>query len=236
MDENEEEDGYWLRKAMELSLDQERDPSPEQEARFKERLAAEIPKIQEEKRRAARKKCSFGKMSRRAAMVALLVVIVAGSTLSFASEAFAGGVSNFFTRLLQGGEELRITDRITSDLEIDWKEFKGMYFPTWIPNGYVITEIESFLGYKSVLLKNKAGDAIRYYIYVDSLSLAVDNEEVEAIPIYLHDSWGKCIEKEGSISIVWEDTEFIYVVRGSLEMHDEIIKMAECAEKISVEE
>ncbi len=236
MDENEEEDGYWLRKAMELSLDQERDPSPEQEARFKERLAAEIPRIQGEKRRAAQKKCSFGKMSRRAAMVALLVVIVAGSTLSFASEAFAGGVSNFFTRLLQGGEELRITEKRDGGIEWDMADFEGMYFPTWIPYGYTLTEAESFSGYKCVLYKDKAGNAIRYYIYLDNQSLAVDNEEIETTPVYLHDSWGKCITKEDSISVVWEDAEFIYIVRGPLEERTQIINMAEEAEKVSAEE
>lgn len=236
MDENEEEDGYWLRKAMELSLDQERDPSPEQEARFKERLAAEIPRIQGEKRRAAQKKCSFGKMSRRAAMVALLVVIVAGSTLSFASEAFAGGVSNFFTRLLQGGEELRITEKENAGFDLDMSYFEGMYFPNWIPNGYRGVDSEITTDIKSLLYESKEGNTIRYYIYVKNQSVAVDNEEVDSTPIYLHDSWGKCIEKEESISIIWEDTEFIYVVRGPLEEQDKIIKMAECAERISTKE
>ncbi len=236
MDENEEEDGYWLRKAMELSLDQERDPSPEQEARFKERLAAEIPRIQGEKRRAAQKKCSFGKMSRRAAMVALLVVIVAGSTLSFASEAFAGGVSNFFTRLLQGGEELRITEKRDGGIELDMTDFEGMYFLTWIQDGYKLVNAEVTPDIKSLLYENQEGKVIRYYIYINNQSVAVDNEEVDVMPIYLHDSWGKCIEKEESINVVWEDTEFIYAVRGPIEEKDKIIKMAECAEKVSAEE
>lgn len=217
-------------------MDKERDPSPEQEARFKERLAEEVSKVQAEKRRAAKREGGFGKMGRRAAMVALLVVIVAGTTLSFASEAFAGGVSHFFTRLLQGGEELRITEKKDGGIELDMADFAGMYFPTWIADGYTLTEVESFSGYKCVLYKNKIGDIIRFYIYVNNQSLAVDNEEIDVKPIYLHDSWGKCINKEDSVSVVWEDTEFIYIVRGPLDAQDQIIRMAECAEKVSEEE
>ena len=58
---------------------------------------------------------------------------------------------------------------------------------------------------------------IHYFIYLNNQSVAVDNEEVEEMPIYLHDSWGKCVEKEESISVIWEDTEFIYAVRGPIE-------------------
>lgn len=217
-------------------MDKERDPSPEQEARFKERLAEEVSKVQAEKRRAAKREGGFGKMGRRAAMVALLVVIVAGTTLSFASEAFAGGVSHFFTRLLQGGEELRITEKENAGFELNMADFVGMYFPTWIPNGYSSVEVETASDIKSILYEDKKGNVIRYYIYVNNQSVAVDNEEVDAMPIYLHDSWGKCIEKEDSISIVWEDAEFIYVVRGPLEERDKIVKIAEYAEKVSVEE
>lgn len=86
------------------------------------------------------------------------------------------------------------------------------------------------------MYKNQEEEVIRYFIYLNNQSVAVDNEEVEEMPIYLHDSWGKCVEKEESISVIWEDTEFIYAVRGPIEEKDKIIKIAECAEKVSAEE
>lgn len=217
-------------------MDKERDPSPEQEARFKERLAEEVSKVQAEKRRAAKREGGFGKMGRRAAMVALLVVIVAGTTLSFASEAFAGGVSHFFTRLLQGGEELRITEKENAGFELNMADFVGMYIPVWIPNGYRGVDLEITSDIKSLSYENKEGDSIRYYIYTDSRSVAIDNEDVTETPVFIHDSWGKSIVKDGNITIVWEDAEFIYVLTGSEKIESELKKVAENTEKVSMED
>lgn len=231
--EGEEEDGYWLRKAMELSMDSERDASPEQVARFKERLAVEVPRIQAEKRRSAQGENRFGKMARRVAMFVLLVAIVGGSTLGFASDAFAGGLSNFFSRLLEGGEELGLTEREDAGVEFDLADFEGMYLPTWIPEGYIVSEVDDVLGYKRITYKNKDGEIICFHIYSASQSVAVDNEDVEERAVFLHDSWGKIINRGDSIAIVWEDAEYIYMIMGSLEMQNDLQKVAECAEKVS---
>ena len=228
----EEEEGFWLRKAMELSQDSQRNPTPEQQARFQERLSAELPKIQAKKRsRASMNRLMYGSCN-KAAMILLVVAVGMGALLFSSDKAFAGGVSNFFSRLLDGGEELSITEKEDAGIELDMADFEGMYFPTWIPKGYVVAEVDDFLGYKSILFKNRNGKVICFYIYVDSQSVAVDNEEVDETPYFIHDSWGKIVDKGENIAIVWEDTEYIYMLMGSSERQNDLVKMAECAEKI----
>ena len=232
----EEEEGFWLRKAMELSQDSQRNPTPEQQARFQERLSAELPKIQAKKRsRASMNRLMYGSCN-KAAMILLVVAVGMGALLFSSDKAFAGGVSNFFSRLLDGGEELSITEKEDAGIELDMADFEGMYFPTWIPKGYVIAEAEMASNVTRILYDNNKDDLICYYIYIDGLSVAVDNEEMKETPLFLHDSWGKVLSKEGEATVVWEDAEYIYAVMGSSEIVDELIKVAECAQKVSMED
>ena len=66
--------------------------------------------------------------------------------------------------------------------------------------------------------------------------VAVDNEEVDEIPIFIHDKWGKYITKEDIVTIVWEDAEYIYTIIGSAKVNNELKKMAETTTKVSMED
>lgn len=235
----ETEEEYWVRKSLELELDPSRNPTLRQRNAFYKKIAVRVSEVQEEKRRRARERW-FGWLFKigenKVAMFGVVVLVAVGVLMFGTSEAFAGGVSNFISRLLDGGEQIRITEMAGSDIELDITEFEGMYFPTWMIDGYRIAEFEDYTIYKRIAYENRVGEVIYYYICIDSGSLAIDNEEMNETPIFLHDSWGKLIIKENDCTIAWEDGGYIYAIMGPSEMQKDLKKVAECAEKVSMED
>ena len=236
-DEEEDEEEYWTRKAEEYALDPAKMPTPEQKKQFQRRLAREIHWQQRRKRRRLRARRRQGRSHRILRKVASVVVFLTVGTLTLlynTVEGFAASVDNFFTIVSPEAQELRITEKVGGDIEMEVSDFEGMYLPSWLPDGYEITEVNINNSYKSIYYKDQSETLITYYIVSDASSISVDNEEVISSTCYIHGIPGRVTEKDGKTRIVWEDSVYIYVLIGNTEIKNDLFTMAE--ETIRVEE
>ncbi len=239
-DEEEDEEEYWTRKAEEYALDPAKMPTPEQKKQFQRRLAREIHWQQRRKRRRLRARRRQGRshsshrILRKVASVVVFLTVGTLTLLYNTVEGFAASVDNFFTIVSPEAQELRITEKVGGDIEMEVSDFEGMYLPSWLPDGYEITEVNINNSYKSIYYKDQSETLITYYIVSDASSISVDNEEVISSTCYIHGIPGRVTEKDGKTRIVWEDSVYIYVLIGNTEIKNDLFTMAE--ETIRVEE
>ncbi len=243
--EETEEADYWLKKARELAEDPDRSPTPEQRAAFQKRLSQEVKKVQSQKRRDAGNTASSTASPRRAvrarhtprrlAMAAIFLSAIMTTTLYCTVDAFAAGVDNFISTIFPRAQELRLTEGIGSDIDIDISNFAGMYFIDWVPEGFYAIEARTDSYPKYVSYSNDEGDLIWYYIYKDSSSLHIDAEEMTEKKVYIRDSWGRIKLGKDNAYVIWEDGEYLYVVSGDQKLQNDLVTMMQKSIKITVE-
>lgn len=229
-DEEEDEEEYWTRKAEEYALDPAKMPTPEQKKQFQRRLAREIHWQQRRKRRRLRARRRQGRSHRILRKVASVVVFLTVGTLTLlynTVEGFAASVDNFFTIVSPEAQELRITEKKDQGIDIDASVFDGMYLPSWLPDGYVIAEVNVLDGLKEICYQNKENNQILYYIFASASSISIDNEEVINSTCYIHGIPGRITEKDGKARIAWEDSVYVYVIIGNADIKQDLITMAE---------
>lgn len=244
--EETEEADYWLKKARELAEDPDRSPTPEQRAAFQKRLSQEVKKVQSQKRRDAGNTASSTASPRRAvrarhtprrlAMAAIFLSAIMTTTLYCTVDAFAAGVDNFISTIFPRSQELRLTEKTDGGIEFDHADFLGMYVPDWRPKGFDFVEVDGVSFPKSIAYYDGNGESISYYIYEDSSSLHIDNENVTEEKIYIHDSCGRVIERNQRTYVIWEDGKYLYVVSGNPELREDLIAMMKKSAKVSMED
>lgn len=244
--EEAEDSDYWLKKARELAQDPNRAPTPEQRAAFEKRLSQEVKKIQSQKRRdtgnhagsIAGPRCAVRARHtpRRLAVAAVFLSAIMTTTLYCTVDAFAAGVDNFISTIFPRAQELRLKDKKDGGIEFDHAEFAGMYVPDWFPEEYTIVDVDGSDFPKRVLYSNMDGNEICFYIYKNASSLNIDDEEVIAEKVFIHDSWGRMIAKGDDLQIIWEDGEYLYMVYGNQMIKSDLIQMIQKSIRISTEE
>ena len=131
---------------------------------------------------------------------------------------------------------MRLQEKKDGGVELSKDDFIGMYLPEWIPKGFNIVGIDIVPNMNTISYEDNDSNLIRFCIYTNSSSVSFDNENIEEEKLYLHDSWGKVTLKEGRVSVIWEDSDYIYAIMGEAEFKDQLIKMAEKAVKIVEDE
>ncbi len=244
--EETEEADYWLKKARELAEDPDRSPTPEQRAAFQKRLSQEVKKVQSQKRRDAGNTASSTASPRRAvrarhtprrlAMAAIFLSAIMTTTLYCTVDAFAAGVDNFISTIFPRSQELRLTEKTDGGIEFDHADFLGMYVPDWLPKEYTIVEVDSSDFPKRVVYSDKSGNRISYYIYKNASSLNIDDEDITAEKVFIHDSWARVIVKGDDLQIIWEDGEYLYMVYGNQLVKSDLIQIMQNTMKVSSED
>lgn len=240
--EETEEADYWLKKARELAEDPDRSPTPEQRAAFQKRLSQEVKKVQSQKRRDAgntaspRRAVRARHTPRRLAMAAIFLSAIMTTTLYCTVDAFAAGVDNFISTIFPRAQELRLTEGIGSDIDIDISNFAGMYFIDWVPEGFYVSEVESESFPKWVSYSDEEGKSICYYIYDDANSLRIDDEVVTEEEMYIHDSLGKIIVSNEDTYMIWEDGRYVYLISGPQSLREDLLKMMQKSIRVTLED
>lgn len=171
---------------------------------------------------------------RKVGSVAAVLILFVFMTMYHAVDAFAAGVDRFVATMLpdDGAEELRIEEKQGEGIELDLSLFQGKYIPDWVPRGYVLSKIETLQHLVKIVYTNKDGSIISYQISNTKNSWLVDDEEVSENKVYVLDTWGRVVEMNEMVFVVWEKGEYIYTVAGNVDLRDDLIKMVEKCIKI----
>jgi len=187
---------------------------------------------------ALEKEISHRKIVRRLSRVAVAAVffVVVGLTLGSPDNAFAAGVSNFFIQIRPQADQVRLTEKIDEDIELNLEDFAGMYIPTGISGNYSLIEAMVEGDVRRLVYEAEDGHEINYRIHCGNDSVNIDNEGTVQKQVFIHDCMGKIIVKESMVGLFWEDGENAYYVYGDLEAEDEIIRFVEKMEIVPEEE
>lgn len=109
----------------------------------------------------------------------------------------------------------------------DWE---GAYAPTYMPDGFVLTETYLEGPLNAVVYSNGQN-----YIFINqmdkSYNMQIDTENASTKIIHLHNSEGLLIVKDGLTTITWNEGERLFEISGTINT-DEIILIAENMRKI----
>ncbi|MDA8226590.1 MAG: DUF4367 domain-containing protein [Desulfitobacterium hafniense] len=161
--------------------------------------------------------------------VAIFLLVILGSlTMAVASvEAFRIKVLNMFLEINDQYTEIKIKENDPSkivpepQLPSNWNG----YVPGYIPKGFITVRTEEDKVSKIIEYTNESGQMMRFTQYENiKTDLRIDTENAIVHNITIHNSQALLVEKEGLVSIVWQD-QILFCITGEIEK-SEIIKMA----------
>ena len=123
---------------------------------------------------------------------------------------------------MEDEDPLSNTSQLDNQIPPDWNG----YVPNYVPEGFKVVKTEEDpVGY-IIHYTNGAGKFIRFnQIIRTNTDLRIDTENANTQDITIKGNDALFVEKQGLISIVWED-EYLFYIVGEAE-EDEMIKMAE---------
>lgn len=118
------------------------------------------------------------------------------------------------------------TDQINNQIPPDWDG----YYPNYVPEGFTVAGTEERNVLSNIYFENNQGKTIRFSQYSSTnTDLRIDTENADVQQILIHDIEALLVEKQGLVSIVWEN-EYLFYITGEADKN-ELIKMAESVEK-----
>ncbi len=118
------------------------------------------------------------------------------------------------------------TDQISNQIPPDWNG----YYPNYVPEGFTIAGAEKRNVLSTIYFEDNQGKTIRFSQYSSTnTDLRIDTENADVQQILIHDIEALLVEKQGLVSIIWEN-EYLFYLTGEADKK-ELIKMAESVEK-----
>lgn len=194
--------------------------------RYLEKLKAE-EKQEKRRSRTARIRKWVPRMVETAACLVLIVGIAAPIAIANVESIR----SRVLEALIQVQEKYTEIGMIESEEDAFYvpEEWKGQYYPTYIPNGYELKEIGQFVMYLEY--ENEDGELLTFDECTESSAVSVDSEGAIISYDKICGSEAMFIEKDDVITLIWW-TEDRYFVIDSRESRSEMIRIAENVKKI----
>ena len=148
------------------------------------------------------------------------------SALMLTVEAFRVEVLNFLISIESEYTlfKLGYDDQEAEKLIVDWK---NAYVPTYIPEGYNVSDVSYSDTAKKITLENKADGSFIIYTQSESGSISIDTENASLIEmIKINNEDGTLSVKDSIATLVWKMDNSIFIVQGKISK-DEAIKIAE---------
>lgn len=219
-----EQDGKFFGKEMQQADIDEAEylPSKESEEKFIKLLNAELKK---------NKKETKGKRQYLKKTLTILVAIIALFSIGLLTvDAFRVQVYNFLLSIKDEYTLFQLQDngggQNSSQMIVDWK---NAYAPTYMPDGYEITDIYNTSDVKTITFKNKQDDIldITYTELASSTALELDTESASLVKtISINGNKGTLISKDKIITVAWIMDNKMFCVSGQVDQFI-IIKIAE---------
>lgn len=107
------------------------------------------------------------------------------------------------------------------------KEWSGLYYPAYIPDGYQLTESNFLELFAYLHYTNSKGDLILFEQSQWDASYQIDSEEGEVSSIQVNDIEAILVKKVSSYSISWkQDEKVFYLNAGNMKL-DQLVHIAE---------
>lgn len=189
----------------------------------------EYAKELEKEAKASLYKARFRKnASRVAALFLILLLVSAAVTMSV--EAFRVRFLNFF---IEKESNHNVLEFEVSEQTIEWpKEWINFYYPSYIPDGYMLVEAQGNSSMKTILLMDSEGKLLIISQSTGDIGMNLDSEQVDSEIIDVNENEAMIIKKDNVISIIWTENGCVFTVEGE-EKIDVMIKIAEKIKKYS---
>ncbi len=160
----------------------------------------------------------------RAAML-LLVLLVSVATVTMSVDAFRVKFLNLFVEEKNDHNVIKFEEVQNIEWPSDWNDF---YYPTFIPDGYVLDETQRNNNMKTMIFTNNSEKILIINQSTDDVTMNLDSEKANNRKILINESEAVMVEKDKTISITWSSNETIFLVTGE----EDIRIMIQIAEKI----
>ncbi|HVI41046.1 MAG TPA: DUF4367 domain-containing protein [Anaerovoracaceae bacterium] len=183
-----------------------------------------------EKKQLNMKRNHFIKRFAKTAAVIVILVTVSFTVLFASADALRG---KFFDFIFQNsGAYTKVIPVETSDPAADVKnklpsDWKGVYYPDYMPEGYQFAEAEAAGSSKTIAFQNNALDVLLFTQEPsEGAEVLVDKEGVETGETIIQGNSAFWTLKEGETTLMWNQYGFLFMLYGPLDL-DEMIKIAE---------
>lgn len=166
-----------------------------------------------------------GRRNIRIAMVVAIVLIV-GTASVFSAEARRKAMMQWFTEWGDKDDGFHFAGDSDKTEVQPPQEIETVYEPTWIPEGFELTEEEMAGGivYFQEYMKGK------HYISFDqnivNAGITIDSEDMEREAVMINGYQGQLNSKEGKTGLIWATGEYVFVIGSDLGK-EEVMKIAE---------
>lgn len=219
IDEIEEErDGYPLDKQIDFPI--------ELDKKVREIIANHSKKTNHKRSRKAFKAA----LPRLVAVLVLIFVII---TIFVANvEAIRIKVLNFmmdetekYTSVdIKEESDVLESESISRAIPPDWE---GQYAPTYIPEGFRITEAKNYNDTSSIVYLNDARQMILFQKWPrENVNLRIDTEGTDTTSININGFEGLLVEKDDIIRVMWYSDDVLFTISSQIDKN-ELIKIAE---------
>jgi hypothetical protein len=165
------------------------------------------------------------------AVAVVLLVCYIGLTAAVAtSSAIRGRVMQLLMNMQEQYTELSLVENEALAFSVP-DNWKGAYYPTFIPEGYSLESIRDFVGEKDVFFVNSQSEKTIYMEFSEQSYTNLDTEGAEIKFIMVHGNPGMIAFKEGEYRITWSQDETYFVVSCPGD-EGEILRVAEGVKKI----
>ncbi|MDP4120310.1 MAG: DUF4367 domain-containing protein [Bacillota bacterium] len=225
MDNAAEKNGRLIDKDIEkLNSDPENLPSQTDIIRFSQLLDMHLKKMEK-----IRKRHRGSRLISRIA-VAVIIIMVVFSIMMLTVQAFRVQVLNFlisiepkFTSLqLQGGDNAQKDGKLI----VNWT---NAYVPTYIPNGYEVSNISYSDSLKKIIFTGK-NDNSTFITYTESESInsiSIDTEGASLVEkVSINGNNGTLAVKDSTVTIGWTMDNRLFIIQAQINK-DEAVKIAE---------
>lgn len=171
----------------------------------------------ERKKRNQRIRSRALKISKRVAAV-LIIVSIAGSIVTMSVEAFR---VRFFNMVIETSEKFSLVTQQEGgdvddaiDVPVDWMEF---YYPSYLPEGYVIERAEMLNDTKYMYFNNSEGQNMRFIQGNMSSQSQIDTQDGRLLEVDINGNDGLIATKEGISILIWSDDGTSFSIQGNVE-------------------
>lgn len=167
------------------------------------------------------------KIMTRAALV-VLILLASSIVVTVSVEAYRVKLLNFFMEMNEKYTSFEIKDkpRDVTKIPDDWDQ----YYPSYVPTGFTLAELESFGGIEILHFKNRAGETIKLTQAPIGSNFQIDTENSKTTEVEINGFKGVIIEKENQNGLFWHNNEATFYILSSIDS-EELIKIAMSLEK-----
>lgn len=158
--------------------------------------------------------------------VFLFIILLGISIIAVGVEAVRLKIFNLVVEVMDEFTSMEVEEN--EDLSDDSNH---IYMPTYIPEAYISTGVQTFKDITVIQYVNDDGDTILFEQSKEMQSnLRVDTEYAESNKVLINDIEAFIVRKDSMIMLVWHDNEMTFTLIGCLD-ENELIKMAESVVK-----